>query len=67
MPRRSFVHPDGPDPSEPAGLGQLTAAADAVVRTSVDLRSPAAADAVLDVAHLAHDVLLASAARRARA
>lgn len=47
----------------PQGSG-LSAAADAVVLTSVDLRSPEAADAVADLALLAHDVLVAAAARR---
>jgi len=60
VPLRSLTHPDA------LGGDRLVAAADAVVRTSVDLRSPAAADAVADLAERAHDLLLAAAARRAR-
>lgn len=63
MPRRSLVQPDGPVLSDPR---ELTAAADELALTSVDLYSPAAADAVLDLVHLAHEALLTAAARRGR-
>jgi len=60
VPRRSSAHPEVTDDS------RLWAAAEAVVRTSVDLRSPEAADAVADLAGLTHDLLVAAGARRAR-